>query len=177
MKLCVFCGAKQFVDQKFKTLAADFGKEMARKGITLVYGGSKSGLMATISDTVIKNNGKVIGIYPKILYEREPMNMDLTQSILVDTMSVRKEVMIANADAFLVLPGGIGTLDELFEVLTLKDLGAHHKPVILLNYDGYWDKLIDLCNYLVETKFANESLPHYFKVAKKVDDVFKILSV
>jgi uncharacterized protein (TIGR00730 family) len=130
MRLCVFCGSKQSVDESFKIEARRCGEMMASRKITLVYGGTPFGLMRELSSAVMAGKGKVLGIYPNVLNEMEPIDFDVTQTIIVDSMGIRKDVMISNSDAFLILPGGIGTLDELFEVITLKDLKVISKPMI-----------------------------------------------
>ncbi len=175
MKLCVFCSARKNLEEKYKLEAQKCGEMIAKNGITLVYGGTPFGLMKEISHAVITNKGKVIGVYPNVLNQIEPINYEVTHTILVDTMGVRKDVMISNSDAFLILPGGIGTLDEFFEVITLKDLKVHKKQIIIYNFDGYWDPLIALCNHMVKNGFAPDDLFSYMTVVDKLEDIFAVL--
>jgi len=174
-RICVFCGARPGVNQKYKEMAAKLGEMLAKLNLELVYGGSNYGLMAEVSNATLRNNGSVLGVYPKILQDKEPLSAELTNFVYVDSMHTRKDVMISNSDAFVVLPGGVGTLDELFEVLTLKILGNHNKPVVLINQDGYWDKMIDMCQFLVEENFAGLALLDSMKSVSSLDECFKFL--
>ncbi len=176
-KICVFCSARDEVDQVYKDVASECGRIMAQKGVALVYGGSNSGLMAAVSNAATEQGGKVIGIYPKVLNDLEPLSAKISDPIFVETMGVRKDVMIYNSDSFLILPGGVGTLDEVFEVLTLKMLGALNKPVVFVNTNGYWDKLIDLIQHLADNKFTSPSIMQSFQVENTVEGALKALGV
>lgn len=173
--LCVFCGAKQNVEQKYKDLAIACGKKIAEVNYKLVYGGSNTGLMAAISSAVMSSGGHVMGVYPKLLHEKEPLSFQISEHILVDSLSIRKDIMISTSDAFLILPGGIGTLDEFFEILTLKSLGAHSKPIILLNYDGFWDELILVCKTLIDKGFVHENVMNCMNIVTTLDETFTVL--
>ena len=152
--ICVFCGAKENVTQDYKDLAYKTGKTIAENGLAMVYGGSNTGLMLAASEGAMDHGGKVIGIYPKILQEKEPFNAKITDPVLVGTMGSRKEIMLYNSDAFIALPGGTGTMDEVFEVITLKTLGAmSRKPMILVNYNGYWDIFKKMIDHFVDEGF------------------------
>lgn len=168
----VFCGARQEVDEEFKNLAVDCGKLIAKYGCTLVYGGGNSGLMGKVSHATHDNGGTVIGVYPRILNEKEPLNPDIDYTYLVDTMFKRKEDLITKSDAFIILPGGIGTLDEVFEVLTLKILGENDKPIIFLNHKNYWRPVLDLLTHIVDHKFASPMIFDKFHFADTLPDVF-----
>lgn len=148
---------------------------IAKLNLTLVYGGSNSGLMADVSTSALNNAGRVIGVYPKILLDKEPLSPSLTEFIYVDSMHVRKDIMMSNSDAFIVLPGGVGTLDEVFEVLTLKILGEHTKPILIINTDGYWDKLFELCQFIVKEEFAGLTLLDSMKFVSNLDEAFQFL--
>lgn len=171
----VFCGAKQDVAQQYKDLAIKCGELIAKNNCTLVYGGGNSGLMKEVSHSTLNNGGAVIGVYPKILDEREPLNPEMTYTYIVDTMYKRKEDLITKSDAFLVLPGGIGTLDEVFEVMTLKVLGDHNKPIIMLNHKDYWRTFLELVKHVVDEKFASPSIFDTITFADTLEQAFERL--
>jgi len=141
MHLCVFCGARNGSHARHLEAARDLGRRLAPRGITLVYGGSSTGLMGALADAVLEAGGKVVGIMPEGLVE-EQAHAGLSELILTPDMATRKAAMAQRSDAFLALPGGFGTLDELFEMLTWSQLGLQDKPVGLLNSDGFWDGLL-----------------------------------
>lgn len=174
-RICVFCGAKPHVNDKFSRLAIKCGEQMANLGLTLVYGGGNTGLMGDISNAVLNNGGKVIGFYPIFLHNREPINPAITERYLVNNMFERKEGMFTNSDAFLILPGGIGTLDEAFEVITLKTHNQLDKPIVFVNQDGYWDKMIELLNHMIANKFVGQDVFNYFNVVSSLEEAFKIM--
>jgi hypothetical protein len=163
------------VDLKYQEVAKRCGELIAQHGLALVYGGSNSGLMARISDSVLHNGGNVIGVYPAILNLKEPLSHKITTPVIVSNMSTRKEVMISNADAFIILPGGAGTLDELFEIITLKVLGDHNKPIIIISTDDYWRKFEELCKDIVDAKFADSVLFETYRVVATPEEAFKRL--
>ncbi|MFT4101573.1 MAG: TIGR00730 family Rossman fold protein [Burkholderiaceae bacterium] len=140
--VCVFCGAKPGRDDRFLVLARDAGRALARRGLTVVYGGGHVGLMGAVADAALAAGGQVIGVIPQQLMDREVGHKGLTRLEVVPDMAFRKERMIELSDAFISLPGGLGTLDEMFEVLTLRQLHQHAKPSGLLNADGYYDLLV-----------------------------------
>jgi len=130
------------------------GELLAREGITLVYGGGGVGLMGLLANAVLKAGGKVVGIIPRFLLQREAGHPALTETLVVETMHERKLEMFERAQAFVVLPGGIGTLEELFEVLSWRTLGLHTKPIVIVDQNGYWDSLAALLRAVVEGGFA-----------------------
>ena len=140
-QLCVFCGAKDGTNPRHREAAEALGRVLAQRGITLVYGGSSTGLMGALADAALQAGGRVVGIMPEGLVG-EQAHAGLTELIVTPDMAARKARMGALADAFLALPGGFGTLDELFEMLTWTQLGFQAKPVGLLNSDGFWDGLL-----------------------------------
>lgn len=152
--VCVFCGARTGNDPRFMALAHRTGSELARRGITVVYGGGSVGLMGAVADGALQAGGQVIGVIPRSLMAREVGHAGLTRNEVVPDMQVRKQRMIELSDAFLTLPGGLGTLDELFEVLTLAQLGEHDKPIVLLNDAGYFDTLIAAVDAIVQQGFT-----------------------
>ena len=142
-KLCLFCASSLGEDPKYRRATEELATSMVSNGFDLVYGGANVGLMGVAADTVLDAGGKVYGVLPKLLTEREQPKERITQMFIVDTLAERKQKMFDLSDGFVVLPGGLGTLDELFEMMTWAYLGTHHKPIGLVNLDGYYDKLLD----------------------------------
>lgn len=140
-KICVYCGSSDGVRPEYGRAAAALGRAMLEKDFELVYGGAGVGLMGKLADTVLKGGGKVTGVIPESLLNREISHTGLTQLVVVDSMHERKSMMADLSDGFIALPGGIGTMDELFEILTWSHLGIHKKPCALLNVVGYYDHL------------------------------------
>jgi uncharacterized protein (TIGR00730 family) len=173
--LCVFCGARDSIDEKFTNLATKCGEMLAERGINLIYGGGNSGMMGAVSHATHINNGHITGIYPKLIHLIEPLSKELDNQLLVDSMFQRKELMIQKSDAFLILPGGFGTLDEFFEVLTLRVLGDNDKPIIICNFDGFWDSLLKVIEEIINKGFARENAEECYTVVKTLDEVFAIL--
>lgn len=155
-RICVFCGSKNGSNPEFVTAAREFGERLAYRGHTLVYGGGNLGLMGALADSVMENGGKVVGIIPSALEQREHAHRGLTELHVVDSMHERKAMMAGMADAFVALPGGLGTLEELFEVWTWGQLGLHRKPVGLLNVAGFWDLLIGMIEYMSASDFVQK---------------------
>lgn len=139
--VCVFCGARNGADPRFLALARRAGALLAASGATVVYGGGSVGMMGALADAALAEGGEVVGVIPSVLMAREVGHGGLTRQEVVGDMQLRKQRMIALSDAFLVLPGGLGTLDELFEVLTLRQLGEHAKPIVAVSDGGYFDAL------------------------------------
>jgi uncharacterized protein (TIGR00730 family) len=140
--LCVFCGSSPGRRAGYVELARDVGRRIARRGIELVYGGGRVGLMGALADAALAEGGRVIGVIPQMLLDREVAHAGLSELHVVSTLSERKALMSDLADAFLALPGGIGTMDELFEAWTWAQLRLHDKPTALLNHQGYYDPLL-----------------------------------
>lgn len=151
--LCVFCGSSLGRQQLYTDAAIDLAKYLLAKEIVLVYGGANVGLMGVLADTMLAGGGKVIGVMPKSLVEREVAHAGLTEMYIVDGMQERKARMADLSDAFVALPGAFGTLDELFEVLTWNQLGIINKPIGLLNIDGFFDPLLKMLDHAVAEKF------------------------
>lgn len=152
--LCVYCGASSGRYAEYATLAQAFGAEMARRGIALVYGGGKVGLMGTLADAVLAGGGRVIGVIPRQLVEREVAHPGLTELVVVETMHQRKTRMYELADAFVSLPGGFGTMDEMFEMLTWAQLGLHRYPCAFLDARGYYSQLRAMMDHMVAEGFV-----------------------
>jgi uncharacterized protein (TIGR00730 family) len=174
--ICVFCGAKPGNNLKYAALANKFGKALARNGHRLVYGGGKVGLMGAVAEGALASGGDVLGIMPQALLDRELGHTGLTQLEIVNSMSVRKDRMIEASDAFIALPGGLGTLDELFEVMTLRQIGYHSKPVVVLNQDGYFTPLLEACRQMLAAEFVYPSELDYLLVADDVESAIEALN-
>jgi uncharacterized protein (TIGR00730 family) len=152
--ICVFCGSSSGSNLEYTRKAIELGKLFAEKNISLVYGGSNVGLMREIADTMMEAGGKVIGVMPNNLIEREVAHKGITEFHVVKTMAERKAVMDELSDAFIAMPGGIGTLDELFEVMSWNQLELITKPVALFNVLGYYDHLIAFLDHSVDQRFV-----------------------
>jgi uncharacterized protein (TIGR00730 family) len=152
--LCVYCGSSNAGPESHRAAAITLGKLMAARGVQLIYGGGNIGVMGALADAVMAGGGAVTGIIPEFLMRHEVGHSDVTTLEVVDTMHERKARMAELSDGFLVLPGGLGTLEEFFEIVTWRQLGLHDKPIAILNTDGYWDRLQDMIADVVEAKYA-----------------------
>jgi uncharacterized protein (TIGR00730 family) len=152
--VCVFCGARFGTDPAGREVAARLGELLAQEGIAMVYGGGGVGLMGLAANAALKAGGKVVGVIPRFLLQREAGHPALSETVVVETMHERKLTMFERSDAFVVLPGGIGTLEELFEVLSWRTLGLHTKPIVIVDQGGYWQPLAALLRGVVEGGFA-----------------------
>ena len=168
LSVCLFCGSRVGTDKKYGNAAAEFGTMVAREGWRLVYGAGGIGLMGIAARSAKAAGGTVFGVIPKHLLDIEVADANLDTLIVTKTMHERKDTMFANSDAIAVLPGGSGTLDEFFEVLTWRQLGRHRKPIYILNCEGYWTSLLDLVNVLIDKGFADEQLQDHFVVVDSV---------
>lgn len=152
--VCVFCGSRSGVDPAFSGAARALGSAIAERGLTLVYGGAKVGLMGVLADAALAKGGRVLGVIPRSLVSKEIAHEGLDEIFLTDSMHERKERMILLSDAFIAMPGGFGTYDELFEVLTLAQIGLHDKPSALFNVKSYFDPLLLLLRHTIASEFA-----------------------
>jgi uncharacterized protein (TIGR00730 family) len=157
MRICVFCGAMDGFDPAYLRTASEVGKSLAERGIGVVYGGGRVGCMGAVADAALAAGGEVIGVIPQRLATQEIAHEGLTQLHVVHSMHERKALMADNADAFLGLPGGFGTLEEIFEVVTWRQLGFHAKPCGLLDVDGYFASLLQFCDDAVAKGFVKQS--------------------
>jgi uncharacterized protein (TIGR00730 family) len=173
--ICVFCGARPGKAPQHLALAEKLGKEIAAQGHSLVYGGGGLGLMGTVAKSAFDAGAQVTGIIPHFLKEAEKM-LECVDHIYVDNMHERKIEMFEKSDAFIVLPGGIGTLEEAIEVLSWLRLNLHLKPVIFLSDNGYWDSLIDTLTHVVDEGFAGESMRDDILSAHSVEEAFEIMT-
>ena len=166
--VCVYCGSAGAVDQRYRSAAEELGRNLAVAGIALVFGGGRIGLMGIAADAALANGGQVIGVIPAALRDRELAHQGVSELVVVETMHDRKRVMAERADTFAVLPGGIGTLDEFFEILTWRQLGLHDKPIFLVDVAGYWQPLRALLAHIVEQRFAMSMIPRLLEIVPNV---------
>ena len=167
-RLCVYCGSSGAVDRHYRDAAMELGEQLAAAGIGLVYGGGRVGLMGLLADAVLDAGGEVIGIIPARLRDAELAHLGASELVVVDSMHERKRLMAERADAFAVLPGGVGTLDELFEILSWKQLGLHKKPITLVDIRGYWAPLRALLDHIIVAGFARPETQELFRVVPTV---------
>jgi uncharacterized protein (TIGR00730 family) len=165
--ICVYCGSSVRAAPHYMNMAYDLGRMLGERGIQLVYGGGGIGLMGRAADGCLDAGGQVTGIIPRHLHDRELAHHSVQDLILVDTMHERKMLMASRSDGFIVLPGGFGTLDEMFEILTWRQLGLHAKPVVLIDHAGYWAPLKTLVEQIVRENFASPEQAAYLTI---VDD-------
>ena len=158
--ICVYCGSSSGGSPDYVDQARAFGAEMVRRGITLVYGGGKVGLMGTVADAVLAAGGKVIGVIPRQLVELEVAHPGLSELVVVDTMHQRKTRMYELSNAFVALPGGFGTMDEMFEMLTWRQLGLGKKPCAFLDNNGFWEPLMAMLDTMVRERFLHAEQRH-----------------
>jgi len=151
--VCVFCGSSSGQPEAYTNAARALGAHLAATGLTLVYGGGKVGLMGTLADACLSSGGEVIGVIPEHLVSREVAHQGVSKLIRVHSMHERKRRMVDLSDSFLALPGGIGTMDEFFEIFTWQQLGLHHKPIGILNVEGFFDPLLQLFDRMTATGF------------------------
>lgn len=166
--VCVYCASRDGRSDRFRSLAADTGRWIGEHGGQLVYGGGNAGLMGIVADAALAAGGTVVGVIPQALVERELAKRDCTELHIVDNMHERKRVMAERAQAFVALPGGIGTMEEFFEVWTWRQLGYHDKPIGLLNAGGYYDALLAFLASAVKQEFMNKSLMDLVRVGTEV---------
>ena len=166
--VCVFCGSSPAVDPAYFDLARAVGRGLAARGVTLVYGGASVGMMGALADAALQAGGRVVGVIPRRLMEREIAHTGVSELLVVDRMDERKALMLDRADAFVALPGGFGTLDELFEVATLAQIGVLAKPVALLDHGGFWTGLHAWIDRACAERFVPE---HVRGLVARRDDV------
>ena len=173
--LCVYCSSSRLLDKKYHEVADALGREMVAHGWGLVYGGGNVGLMGEVAQSVKRAGGRVDGVIPQFMIARELAYRDADELITVDTMRERKRIMEERATAFLTLPGGIGTLEELTEIMTLRYINLLHKPIVLLNQDGFYDDLLRFFDRMTEEKFKSPGLHKLAAIATTLDEVWPLL--
>ena len=170
-KLCVFTGAATGSDPRFADAAHQLGQILASRNLGLVYGGGKSGLMGKIADAVIAADGHATGIIPKFLDNVEIAHRGLNDLRVIDTMHERKNMMYEIADGFIIMPGGLGTLDETMEIITWRQLGLHRKPIIIANLHGYWDHMLLLFQNIIDEGFMHHGHTGHFEHVDDMDEL------
>jgi uncharacterized protein (TIGR00730 family) len=174
-RVCVFCGASSGNSEKYARLAEELGTALARAELGLVFGAGGVGIMGAISNAVLDAGGEAVGVIPQALFEREHGRADLTELHVVATMHERKALMHELSAAFVVLPGGLGTMEEFFEVLTWAQLGFHHKPIVVLDVDGYYRPLVELLDHAMASGFMASTDRRLVTVVESVAEVIALL--
>jgi uncharacterized protein (TIGR00730 family) len=175
-RLCVYCGSSGRVDEVYRAAAMRLGAVLGQAGVELVYGGGRVGLMGLLADAALAHGGRVVGIIPGHLHDHEVGHAGVSELVVVGSMHERKRRMFEMSDAFAVLPGGLGTLDETFEMITWKQLGLHDKPIVVVDVAGYWAPLRNLTRHLVAHSFAAASTLELFQFVPGVEDVLPALA-
>lgn len=175
-RIAVFCGSSAGNETAYKDAGKAIGIYLAKNNIELVFGGGKVGMMGIIADAVLENRGKVVGVIPSILKVKEVMHPDVQEMIVTKTMHKRKQIMYDMSDGFIALPGGFGTLDELFETVTWSQLVLHQKPVAILNVAGFFDPLLEMVNTMVEKGFIKKPNDEILIVDTNIESLFKKMS-
>lgn len=173
--ICVFCGASVGNDPAFVRTAAELGTMMAKNGIRLVFGAGHVGMMGTVADSILAAGGEAIGIIPEFLRDREQAHQGLTELHVVESMHIRKQMMFDRSDAFIILPGGLGTIEEMFEMITWRQLGRHDKPIVLISTNDYWKPFEDMVRRVVDSDFAHGDANTYFSIVAGPADAMDIL--
>ncbi len=174
--ICVFCGSRNGADPNFPIWSYELGASIAKNQQTLVFGGGGNGLMGIVAQAALDAKGSVIGIIPHQLQSKEGLVENLTKAYFVKTMGERKQLMDDYANAYIVLPGGIGTLDELFDVWATSQTGFHHKPILIANWSGYYDGLISFLKDSIQNGFVSDSHFEKIKIISTVDELIQEIS-
>jgi uncharacterized protein (TIGR00730 family) len=174
--LCVLCGSGEGALPAYRRAAEDLGRQMAARSIRLVFGGGSVGLMGAVADAVLAAGGEAVGVIPDFLVRFEVGHSRLTDLVITDSMHDRKRRMFEMADGFVILPGGLGTLDETFEIVTWKQLGLHASPIVVLDVDGYWAPLHDLIDAVVANRFAHPKVADLLTFVSSPLEVFAALA-
>lgn len=174
--ICVYCGASSRVSDLYKQAAIRLGEILGSNGRRLVYGGGAVGLMGLVAGATLDAGGEAIGIIPHHIESREIGNTRLTELHIVDSMHERKQMMVDRSDAFVIMPGGLGTLDEFFEIMTWRQLGLHDKPIVVVNVGGYWTQLLHLIDVMIKEGFVRASDRDGLMVVENVEDVLAALT-
>ena len=171
LRLCVYCGSRDGSRPAYLQAAERIGTSIGRRGWHMVYGGGRVGLMGRVADAALAAGASVTGVIPESLMRREVGHMQLTELQVVDTMHQRKQTMFQRSDAFAILPGGPGTLDETFEILTWRQIRLHDKPVVICNLGGYWNKLIELIEMIIAEKYVRPDFRDFYTVVDRIEEI------
>lgn len=169
--LAVFCGSRVGIDPAYAAAGRTLGSGLARMGIRLVYGGGRIGIMGVVADAVLAGGGKVLGVIPRFLTEMEVAHAGATEMMVTDSMHVRKVHLYEEADAFLIMPGGLGTFDEAFEIITWKQLGLHDKPILIANIAGWAEPLLGLIEHAIERGFAAPKSRGFYEIVPSAEAI------
>ena len=175
LSVCVYCGSRMGARPSYAAVAEELGAALAARGWRLVYGAGDVGLMGVVARAAQAGGGAALGVIPQHLLAREAGRRDLAQFVVTENMHERKKVMFMNSHATVVLPGGAGTLDEFFEVVTWAQLGLHSRPIVLLDAEGYWQPLVALVDHVIAEGFAEPGLRRLFRVAATPDDAVALI--
>lgn len=175
--VAVFCASASGADPIYQTAADQLGRALAARNIGVIYGGAKVGLMCTVAESALAHGGRVVGVIPEVLVDLEVAHHGVTELHVVDTMHTRKALMGEKSDAFLILPGGFGTLEEMFEVLAWQTLKLHDKPVVLLNINGFYDQLLGFLDHAVAQGMLKEKSREILLVANNVEEALAALKI
>lgn len=175
LSVCVYCGASDRADPKYAEVARQLGESLAQRQWTLVWGGGQTGLMGAVARGAKESGGRVVGIIPEFIRQWEVAYKEADEMMVVTTMAERKILLQTRSDAFVILPGGVGTLDEISDTLDLKNLSQHRKPIILLNQDGYYDTLLAFLDHSIAEKFSKSEARGQLMVARSVEEVLTML--
>lgn len=175
MKICMYGASSDSISEIYIEKAKEFGCKMAENNHVLVYGGGNSGIMGAAAKSALANGGNVVGIAPYFFKDRNELLHNCSDFFYTQTMRERKQLMEDKSDVFVMMPGGIGTFEEFFEILTLKQLRQHNKSIIIANINGYFDLLLAMLRKAVEEKFLSEEHLRLFSVCKSVDEIFELL--
>lgn len=173
--ILIYCGSSYGNNEIYKQTAQKVGETLAKQNLRLVYGGGSAGLMGTTADAVLANGGEVVGIIPSFMEAWEVQHKNLTETIVVESMHVRKQLMADRADAIIALPGGWGTLDELFEILTWRQIGLHNMPIGLLNTNGFYDDLLKMLDKMAAEGFVREANTKFLIIDDNIDSLLEKL--
>ena len=173
--LCIYCSSSNDLPEKFYKISKELGEMLAQKGYNMVYGGSTRGMMGTIADNALKNGAEVIGVMPEKFQDWGLQQPNLTKLIITKDMRERKATMEKHADAFIAMPGGFGTFEEVFEILVAKQLNYHSKPVIFMNFDGYYDNMFKMFDTVYQNNFAKEATKTLYFIANTLDEMFEYI--
>lgn len=173
--ICVFCGAQNNVDPRHLEVGRQLGTHLAEAGYRMVFGGGDCGMMGAVADAAMESGGEVIGVFPEHLKSFEAEHTGITETIIVGSMHERKKMMFDLSDAFAILPGGFGTMDEMFEILTWRQIGLHDKPVFIFNHLDYWDPLLHMMQHIIGEGFAKPVNHTYYTAVQTLDELIHSL--
>ena len=171
--MCIYCSSSNNLPEKFYVVSKELGEKLAQKGFDMVYGGTTVGMMGVIANNALQNGAEVIGVIPERIASFGLKHPELAKVIVTKDMRERKATMEKYADVFVAMPGGFGTFEEIFEILVAKQLGYHDKPVIFVNFDGYYDNMLKMFDTLYENNFAKEEMKSLYFIANTVDEIFE----